>query len=116
MTGLSAYLLVAIVGMVMVKTTTSSFQRLRDCRWLLLALLVTSGVYALPELFIRTTVSLGGGSGQDICILGVYGVTYALYVAFRSVPRVLGSAQVVEGLILAEYDDMVKYFTSWLIL
>ena len=84
MSGLSAYLLVAIVGMVMVKTTTSSLQRLRDCRWLLLALLVTSGIYALPELFIRSTVNLGfGGAEQDVCILGVYGITYALYVAFR---------------------------------
>ena len=53
LTGLSAYLLVAIVCMVMVKSTTSCLQRLRDCRWLLLALLVTSGLYALPELFIR---------------------------------------------------------------
>ena len=52
-TGLSAYLLVAIVCMVMVKSTTSCLQRLRDCRWLLIALLVTSGLYALPELFIR---------------------------------------------------------------
>ena len=39
--------------MVMVKSTTSCLQRLRDCRWLLIALLVTSGLYALPELFIR---------------------------------------------------------------
>ena len=59
LTGLSAYLLVAIVCMVMVKSTTSCLQRLRDCRWLLLALLITSGLYALPELFIRCVEARG---------------------------------------------------------
>ena len=54
LTGLSAYLLVAIVCMVMVKSTTSCLQRLRDCRWLLIALIVTSLLYSLPELFIRS--------------------------------------------------------------
>ena len=46
--GLSAYLLVALVGMVMVKRSESCLQRLRDCRWLLLSLLTASGLYALP--------------------------------------------------------------------
>jgi len=88
-TGLSAYLLVAIVGMVMVKTTTSCLQRLRDCRWLLLALLVMSGLYAAPELLVRDSVPVcptegeGSSSGPHICILGVTGLEYALYVAFR---------------------------------
>ncbi|TRY72338.1 hypothetical protein TCAL_16154 [Tigriopus californicus] len=85
LSGLSAYLLVAIIGMVMVKTTNSCLQRLRDCRWLLLALLVASGLLALPELFIRSTVDLGldGAIQQDICILGAKGTEYGFYVAFR---------------------------------
>ena len=49
--------------MVMVKSTTSCLQRLRDCRWLLIALLVTSGLYALPELFIRWVNLAPGISG-----------------------------------------------------
>jgi len=40
--------------MVMVKRSESCLQRLRDCRWLLLSLLTVSGLYALPELFVRT--------------------------------------------------------------
>ena len=88
LSGLSAYLLVAIIGMVMVKTTTSCLQRLRDCRWLLLALLLSSGLLALPELFIRTTVDLGfAGVEQDFCLLGASGAPYFVYVAFRLLLR-----------------------------
>ncbi len=86
-TGLSAYLLVAIVGMVMVKSTTSCLQRLRDCRWLLLALTLTSGLYALPELLVRASVPLGSDGGLTVCILGLSGVEYAAYVAFRLILR-----------------------------
>jgi hypothetical protein len=50
-------------------------------RWLLLALLIMSGLYALPELFIRTTANFGGS--EDICLLNAYGSEYGLYVAFR---------------------------------
>ena len=62
-TGLSAYLLVAIVGMVTAKAAgpDSCLQRLRDCRWLLLALLAASGLYALPELLVRDSLELGDG-------------------------------------------------------
>ncbi|QQP37583.1 Uncharacterized protein FKW44_017889, partial [Caligus rogercresseyi] len=60
-----------IVGMVMVKTTNSCLQRLRDCRWLLLTILLISGIYALPELFIRnTTTFISFGSQTDMCLLG----------------------------------------------
>ena len=89
--------------MVMMKTTRSCLGRLRDCRWLLLTLLVVSGLYALPELFVRTTVDLGvdlGGASQDVCILGAGGVEYGLYVAFRLamrhvIPAVLVIATIV---------------------
>ena len=84
-TGLSAYLLVAIIGMVMVKTTTSCLQRLRDCRFLLLALLLTSGLYSLPELVVRSTIDIGGQ--EDVCILSASGLAYGLYVAFRLTMR-----------------------------
>ena len=92
---MSAYLLVAIVGMVMVKTTTSCLQRLRDCRWLLLALLAASGLYALPELFVRSTVDFGGGAGH-VCILGVgEGAEYAAYVTYRLALRHIAPALLV---------------------
>ena len=67
--------------MVMVKTTKSPLQRLSHCRWLLLALLVTSGLLAVPELMVRTTLDLG--IGEDFCIIGTDGIEYGLYVAFR---------------------------------
>ncbi len=65
-TGLSAYLLVSLVVMVTAKASApdSCLQRLRDCRWLLLALLAASGLYALPELLVRKSVQLPGEDGE----------------------------------------------------
>ena len=107
MTGLSAYLLVAIVGMVTAKAAEGSANgclvRLRDCRWLLLALLAASGLYSLPELLVRRAVHMDGGElggdrdelcccrgqrlfpivGVSFCILGASGAEYAAYVAWR---------------------------------
>jgi hypothetical protein len=110
LTGLSAYLLVSIVGMVMVKTTTSCLQRLRDCRWLLLALLFTSALYALPELLVRTTADVGltDDAGADICLLGARGVEYALYVCFRLTLRHVVPAVLVAAAILRPETKLSK--------
>ncbi|CAB4064651.1 unnamed protein product [Lepeophtheirus salmonis] len=109
LTGLSAYLLVSIVGMVMVKTTNSCLQRLRDCRWLLLAILLISGLYALPELFIRNTVTLSSlGVEQDMCLLGIEGPLYFLYMSFRILIRHFLPAILVIATILRPETKLSK--------
>ena len=80
--GLSNYLVVCLVCMILVKTSypfqfvlifyeqvkraASVLARLHECKYLLLSLVVITVLPAIPELFIRSTVV---SFGQGVCIL-----------------------------------------------
>ena len=90
--GLAAYLVVVLVGMLHVKRSTSWLSRLQECRLLLLVLVITSLLPALPELFIRSNVTVFTSSTDtaatsSVCILSAGPALYGFYVAFKLVVR-----------------------------
>jgi len=52
--GLSNYLVVCLVCMILVKRAASVLARLHECKYLLLSLVVITVLPAIPELFIRS--------------------------------------------------------------
>jgi len=82
--GLSNYLVVCLVCMILVKRAASVLARLHECKYLLLSLVVITVLPAIPELFIRSTVV---SFGQGICILSTRDAMYALYILFKLLLR-----------------------------
>ena len=82
--GLSNYLIVCLVCLLLVKRAPGVLARLQECRLLLLSLVLISLLPALPELAIRTTVQTGSYS---VCIYTTNTATYALYVTFKLILR-----------------------------
>ena len=81
MLGLSNYLVVCLVCLLLVKRAPGVLARLQECKLLLLSLVIISLLPATPELAIRATVSIT--PNQSVCILTTTPVTYALYVTFK---------------------------------
>ena len=81
MLGLSNYLVVCLVCLLLVKRAPGVLARLQECKLLLLSLVIISLLPATPELAIRATVKIT--STQSVCILTTTPVTYALYVTFK---------------------------------
>ena len=79
--GLSNYLIVCLVCLLLVKRAPGVLARLQECRLLLLSLVLLSLLPATPELAIRSTVRLS--AQQSVCILTTSPLTYALYVTFK---------------------------------
>jgi len=79
--GLSNYLVVCLVCLLLVKRAPGVLARLQECKLLLLSLILISLLPATPELAIRTTVHLT--PSQAVCILTTSPLTYALYVTFK---------------------------------
>ena len=79
--GLSNYLVVCLVCLLLVKRAPGVLARLQECRLLLLSLVLLSLLPATPELAIRSTVRLS--AQQSVCILTTSPLTYALYVTFK---------------------------------
>jgi len=82
--GLSNYLVVCLVCMILVKRAASVLARLHECKYLLLSLVVITVLPAIPELFIRSTVV---SFGQGVCILSTRDAMYALYILFKLLLR-----------------------------
>jgi len=82
--GLSNYLVVCLVCMVLVKRATGILARLQECKLLLLSLIIITLLPAIPELAIRSTITTQEFS---VCILTTHNHTYSLYVAFKLIIR-----------------------------
>merc|ERR1711953_408287 len=82
--GLSNYLVVCLVCMILVKRAASVLARLHECKYLLLSLVVITVLPAIPELFIRSTVV---SFGQVVCILSTRDAMCALYILFKLLLR-----------------------------
>jgi len=82
--GLSNYLVVCLVCMILVKRAASVLARLQECKLLLICLILITVLPAIPELFIRATVT---SLGQGVCILTAQDSTYALYTVFKLLIR-----------------------------
>ena len=82
--GLSNYLVVCLVCMILVKRAASVLARLQECRLLLLCLILITVLPAIPELFIRSTIV---SMGQGICILSTRDSMYGLYIFFKLTVR-----------------------------
>ena len=84
MLGLSNYLVVCLVCLLLVKRAPGVLARLQECKLLLLSLILLSLLPATPELAIRGTIQTGAGY---VCILTTSSATYALYVTFKLILR-----------------------------
>jgi hypothetical protein len=84
--GLSNYLVVCLVCMVLVKRAAGILARLQECKLLLLSLICITLLPAIPELAIRSTIS-DIQAGYSFCILTTHHHTYGLYVAFKIIIR-----------------------------
>jgi len=82
--GLSNYLVVCLVCMILVKRATGILARLQECKLLLLSLTIVTLLPAIPELAIRSTIATQEFS---VCILTTHNHTYSLYVAFKLIVR-----------------------------
>jgi len=82
--GLSNYLIVCLVCMILVKRAASVLARLQECKLLLLCLILITVLPAIPELFIRSTIV---SMGQGICILSTRDSMYGLYIMFKLLVR-----------------------------
>jgi len=84
--GLSNYLIVCLVCMVLVKRSSGILSRLQECKLLLLSLIIITLLPAIPELAIRSTIS-DISQGYSFCILTTHHHSYGLYVAFKLIIR-----------------------------
>ena len=84
MLGLSNYLVVCLVCLLLVKRAPGVLARLQECKLLLLSLILLSLLPATPELAIRGTIQTGE---HYVCILTTSSATYALYVTFKLILR-----------------------------
>ena len=82
--GLSNYLVVCLVCLLLVKRAPGVLARLQECKLLLLSLVLLSLLPATPELAIRGTVTTGS---HYFCIYTTNSATYALYVTFKLILR-----------------------------
>ena len=82
--GLSNYLIVCLVCMILVKRAASVLARLQECKLLLLCLILITVLPAIPELFIRSTIV---SMGQGICILSTRWVTTIMVLAITLTTR-----------------------------
>lgn len=82
--GLSNYLVVCLVCMILVKRAASVLARLQECKLLLICLILITVLPAIPELFIRSTII---SMGHGICILSARDSTYGLYIMFKLLVR-----------------------------
>jgi len=84
--GLSNYLVVCLVCMVLVKRAAGILARLQECKLLLLSLIIITLLPAIPELAIRETLS-DTSQGYSFCIFNTHHHSYGLYVAFKLIIR-----------------------------
>jgi len=82
--GLSNYLVVCLVCMILVKRGTGMLARLQECKLLLASLILITILPAVPELLIRSTIS---DFGPSVCILATQDSLYGLYVVFKLLVR-----------------------------
>lgn len=82
--GLSNYLVVCLVCMILVKRAASVLARLQECKLLLICLILITVLPAIPELFIRSTIT---SLGHPICIFSARDSTYGLYIMFKLLIR-----------------------------
>jgi len=108
--GLSNYLVSVLVGLVHVKRADSWLSRLAEVRGLLLVLTVATLLPALPELLVRSTISLS--SEVSVCIISASSVPYALYVTFKLLVLHILPAVIVLVSILRPQTKVAKRFSS----
>jgi len=84
--GLSNYLIVCLVCMILVKRSSGILSRLQECRLLLLSLLSLTLLPAIPELGIRSTFS-DPLLGAQFCIIATQEGVYGLYVVVKFLVR-----------------------------
>ena len=108
--GASNYLVSVLLGLIHVKRSSSWLSRLQEIRSLLLVLTVATLLPALPELFLRSTISLDGD--VSVCIISANSVYYALYVTLKLVVLHLLPASIVLISILKPQTKVAKRFSS----
>jgi len=84
--GLSNYLIVCLVCMVLVKRGSGIIARLQECRLLLLSLLFLTLLPAIPELGIRS-IFTDPVLGTQFCIISSQDGVYGLYVVLKFLVR-----------------------------
>jgi len=84
--GLSNYVIVCLVCMILVKRSSGVLSRLQECRLLLLCLLFLTLLPAIPELGIRTTFT-DPLVGAQFCIISSQDGVYGLYVVVKFLVR-----------------------------
>ena len=87
--GLSNYLVVCLICLLLVKRAASVLARLQECWFLLVSVIVITVLPAIPELFIRATIS---AFGHGVCILATQDFFYGLYITFKLLLRHLAPA------------------------
>ena len=98
------------MGLVHVKRADSWLSRLAEVRGLLLVLTVATLLPALPELLVRSTISLS--SEVSVCIISASSVPYALYVTFKLLVLHILPAVIVLVSILRPQTKVAKRFSS----
>ena len=108
--GVSNYLVSVLLCLVHVKRSTSWLSRLAEVRSLLLVLAVATLLPALPELMLRSTITLG--NDLNVCIISASSVPYALYVTLKLIVLHLLPAAIVLTSILKPQTKVAKRFSS----
>ena len=99
-----------LVGLVHVKRSASWLSRLGEVRSLLLVLTVATLLPALPELLVRSTISLS--PEVSVCIISASSVPYALYVTLKLLVLHILPAVIVLVSILRPQTKVAKRFSS----
>ena len=98
------------MGLVHVKRADSWLSRLAEVRALLLVLTVATLLPALPELLVRSTITLS--PEVSVCIISASSVPYALYVTFKLLVLHILPAVIVLVSILRPQTKVAKRFSS----
>ena len=108
--GATNYLVSVLTSLLHVKRSTGWVARLAEVRSLLVVLLVATLLPALPELLIRSTVSLS--EDINVCIISASPLAYAFYVAVKLLLLHLLPAAVVLLSLLRPQTKVAKRFSS----